>query len=240
MPSVRGYIFRSRQAPRGEQVEQVLAVGKLAERSGEGSDRPGRRWGRSPGRRGGGRGGRTRDRVGPGIALGGGRTRGSPPCRRAGRRGSSRRSPRTVSRTFRRPKATLTTPNVSLGTGSRWVSPSTRVTRPDAPALRTLARPRRSISRQKSAPTIGDRPPAGAVVCQGQVGRPGAAVEHRDARLGRDHPGRESPPRTIDVQAQQVVEEIVPAARSRRTSAGPAGPTCRCDGCQPRRTRVVP
>ena len=53
--------------------------------------------------------------------------------------------------------------------------------------------------------------PAGAVVRQGQVGRAGAAIEHGHARLGRDDPGREGPPRTIDVQAEQVVEEIVPS-----------------------------
>ena len=66
--------------------------------------------------------------------------------------------PRAVSRTLRRPKATLTTPKVSLGTGSRWVSPSISVTRPSTPSFRTLAWPRTSISRQKSVPTTATFP----------------------------------------------------------------------------------
>ncbi len=52
---------------------------------------------------------------------------------------------------------------------------------------------------------------AGAVVGQGQVGRPGAAIEDRNPRLGRHHSRREGPPGSIDVQAQQVVEQIVPS-----------------------------
>ncbi len=66
--------------------------------------------------------------------------------------------PRAVSLTLRSPNATVTTPNVSPGNGSRCVSASISVTRSHAAALRTLLLPKRSISWQKSEPMTGERP----------------------------------------------------------------------------------
>ena len=64
-----------------------------------------------------------------------------------------------MSATFRSPKATVTTPKVSSGSGSRWVSPSISVT--DPPAFgpwSTFRLPITSISWQKSDPTTGAWP----------------------------------------------------------------------------------
>ena len=178
-------------------------------RCGADSRRRRRRWVRAPGRSSGGHGGRRPGTAGPAPAPRGrenSRIATLPPGR-ATRISSS--MPRTVSLTFRRPNATLTTPKVSSGTGRRWASPSTSVTRPLAPALSTFARPTRA-SRGRSRSRRSATTLRGAVVGQGQVGRPGAAIEDRNPRLGRHRPGREGSPGSIDVQAEQVVEQIVP------------------------------
>ena len=167
-------------------------------------------WVPAPGRSGGGPGGRRPGRAGPATAPRGrenSRIATLPPGR-ATRISSS--IPRTVSRTFRKPNATVTTPNVSSGNGSCRASPSTRMTRPEAPAFRTLRSGQLEHLAAEVGPddrrsTLGQR-----VIGQRQVGRARAAVEHGNSRLGRHDPGRERPPGSIDVQAQQVVEQIVP------------------------------
>ncbi len=59
---------------------------------------------------------------------------------------------------------------------------------------------------------IGTAPPRGAVVGEREVAGAGAEVEDRAAlgRAGRDEPRGPRAPALVDVQAQQVVEEVVP------------------------------
>ena len=64
-------------------------------------------------------------------------------------------NPRVVSLTLRNPKATQTTWNELLGNGSRWASASTNRSCPLAGPLRAFCSAMTSMSRQKSAPTIG-------------------------------------------------------------------------------------
>ena len=77
-----------------------------------------------------------------------------------------------MSATFRSPKATVTTPNVSEGKGRRWASPSDQ----GDPAVGAGPADLRAADQEHLAAEVGpdDRrlAPAGAVVGQGEVRRP--------------------------------------------------------------------
>ena len=136
-----------------------------------------------------------------------------------------------MSVTFRRPNATVTSWNVSSANGSAWASASTNCTRSPAPACVAFSRgadqhlvaevgpddrhARRSRPGRRSAPGRRCR-------CRGRgsgraAGRGGTslAVVVRHA--------------LVDVQAEQVVEEVVPRRRSGRTSGGCGLRACRAD-----------
>ena len=157
----------------------------------------------------------TPGRAGPETARAAARTRGSRPCRPAGRRGSSRRCrERCRARCAgRRPRSRRRTcRSAAAAAGCR---PRSSVIRPLAFAFWTLAWPRTSISRQKSVRD--DR----RLALRPRGRRPGpgrpcpCSSRARDARLRSRDPRREGPPGSIDVQAEQMVEEVVPP-RDRR------------------------
>ena len=215
MPRVSGYMPQFDQPARAKQVEHVLAVGKAQDGAGQDSGRPGPDSVRSPGRGAAARDGRRRDRSGPGTTRAAARTRGWRPCLAAGPRGSSRRcrGPCRERCAGRRPRSRPR--RCRWAPADRWVSPSIKTTRPVAPCFWTLPSPSTSISRQKSVPMTRREALRGAVIGQGEVGRAGAAIEHRNSGFGGNRPGGEPPPGAIDVQAQQVVQQIVPP-RDRR------------------------
>ena len=98
---------------------------------------------------------------------------------------------------------------------------------PAAPARRRLAAWRGPAShgrnrRRRSAPAAGR-----AVVGQGQVAGAGAEVEDGAVAVGRHQPRRPPAPVAIDVQAEQVVEQVVASARCCRTCGGCGSRACR-------------
>ena len=139
------------------------------------------------------------------------RTRGSRPGRRAASTRTISASPRSVSVTFRRPNATRHDWNVSSGKGSAWASASTNRIRSPRPGVRGLLHGPHQHLVAEVGPDDRHAPVGGAVVGEGEVAGAGAQVEDRAVgRAGRDQPRRPAPPALVDVQAQQVVQEVVP------------------------------
>ena len=120
------------------------------------------------------------------------------------------RSPASVSLRFRSPKATQTIWNVPSGKGKCKVSASSRVICCSAPARRHFF----AADGQHRLAEVGadDRrlPLGSPPIGQGQIGRAGANIEDRRIALRRHELYGFPPPRAIDAQRQQPVEQIVP------------------------------
>ncbi len=158
--------------------------------------------------------GRRRGRTRRGPCPAAARTPGSPPSRPAWRRGSSRRCRgpcrrRCGART--RPSRRRTCRSAPAGPGSRPRRGGCGASRVESPSRgRWRAWAGRSRSRRSA-----DLPRPALVIFEGEVGGARAAIEDGHAGLGRDGPRGESPPGFVDIQAEQVIEQVV-LARDRR------------------------
>ena len=210
------------QSARAEQVEHVLTVRKAQDGAGQvviglvvvRSNRLSES--------AAGRGGRMRDKLGPGTGRAVERTRVWRPCLAAWPRGSSRRfrgrcRERYAGRRQRSPPRSC-----------RWAlaisecrprsMPRGRLLR----ALRTFLSPSTSISRQKSVPMIAGQTLCGLVIGECEVCRSRAAIKHGNPGFGGHRAGGEPPPGAVDVQAQQMVQQIVPPRDRREHPPHPA------------------